>query len=86
MILLFYLIYKGFVISMKSRDPFRQLLGAGLASMIGIKVILNLSVVSGLIPTTGVAMPFISYGGSSLLVNMVSVGLLLNISRGGTRV
>jgi cell division protein FtsW len=85
-LLIVYLIYKGFAISMKSRDPFKKMVGAGLSAMIGIKVILNLSVVTGLVPTTGVAMPFISYGGSALLVNMISVGLLLNISRGATHV
>lgn len=80
--LLGYLTYKGFSISLKSSDTFQRLVGTGISSLLGIQALLNLSVVTGLIPTTGISMPFISYGGSALLVNMIAVGLLLNISRG----
>lgn len=86
MVLITYLVIKGFQVSLKARDPFKMLVGTGLAAMVGIQSFLNLAVVSGFIPTTGVAMPFISYGGSSLLINMVAVGLLLNISKGDTNV
>lgn len=82
-LLLLYLVFKAFSLSIKSRDPFKKMIGAGLAFMIGLQVFLNLGVVGGLLPTTGVAMPFISYGGSSLLVHLMAVGFLLNISRGG---
>ncbi len=82
LILLGYLIVKGFAIALRSTDPFPRLMGAGLASMIALQAFLNLAVVAGVIPTTGVAMPFVSYGGSALLVNLLAVGLLLNISRG----
>lgn len=85
-LLLLYLVFKAFSLGMKSRDPYQKMVGAGLAFMIGLQVFLNLAVVSGLIPTTGVAMPFISYGGTSLLVHLIAVGLLLNISRGGNNV
>lgn len=81
-----YLIFKGFSISLKTRDSYQKLLAGGLVSMIGVQVVLNLAVVSGLIPTTGVAMPFISYGGSSLVINLVAVGLILNVSRTSSRV
>ncbi|MFB6345210.1 MAG: putative lipid II flippase FtsW [bacterium] len=80
--LLVYLTYKGFSVSLRATDTFQQLVGLGISSFIGLQALLNLSVVTGLIPTTGISMPFISYGGSALLVNMTAVGLLLNISRG----
>lgn len=76
-----YLIFKGFSVSLKCRNAFGKLLAAGIASMIGIQVLINLAVVCGMIPTTGVAMPFISYGGSSLFVHMIAIGLLMNVSR-----
>lgn len=81
-VLIGYLIVRGFAIALQTTDPFQRLAGAGLAAMIALQACLNLAVVSGVIPTTGVAMPFVSYGGSALLVNLLSVGFLLNISRG----
>ncbi len=81
-VLLLFLVFKAFSLSMKTRDSYEKLIGGGIAFMIAMQVFLNLAVVSGLIPTTGVAMPFISYGGSSLLVNLMAVGFLLNISKG----
>lgn len=75
-----YLILKGFYIGMKSKDPFGSLLAFGISGMIGIQMFINLGGVSGLIPITGVTLPFISYGGSSLLVLSISLGLLMNIS------
>lgn len=80
-----YLVTKGFTVSLTSKDPFKRLIGVGLSSLIALQSALNLSVISGLIPTTGVAMPFISYGGSSLLINMGAVGILMNLSRDGKR-
>jgi len=82
LVLLLFLVFKAFSMSMKTRDSYEKMIGGGIAFMIGLQVLLNLAVVSGLIPTTGVAMPFISYGGSSLVVNLLAVGLLLNISKG----
>ena len=52
----------------------------GLTSLIGLQAAINLAVVSGLMPTKGLSLPFLSYGGSSLVVNMIAVGILLNIS------
>ncbi len=84
-VLVGFLVVRGFMISLRARDVYQRLVGVGISSLIGIQAALNLSVVSGVIPTTGVSMPFISYGGSSLVVNMTAVGLLLNISRSRSR-
>ena len=68
-------------IALSAQDLFKKYLTFGLAFGIFIQASLNLAVVVGLIPVTGVTLPFLSYGGSSLLVSMLSVGLVLNISR-----
>lgn len=75
------LIYRGFRIAMKAPDTFGSLLAAGLTTMIAVQAAINMGVVSGCLPVTGVPLPFISYGGSSLVVSLFAVGLLLNISR-----
>ena len=75
-----YIFYHGMVISLKSKDLFGKYLAFGLSFGIIIQASLNLMVVVGLIPVTGVTLPFLSYGGSSLLVSMASIGILLNIS------
>ncbi|MDI6703356.1 MAG: putative lipid II flippase FtsW [bacterium] len=71
----------GIRIACKAPDLFANFLGVGIISMIITQVILNISVVTGLLPTTGLPLPFISFGGSSLISNMIAVGILLNISR-----
>ena len=76
-----YIFYRGMIISLKCQDAFGKYLAFGLAFGIIIQAILNLMVVVGLIPVTGVTLPFLSYGGSSLLVSMASIGILLNISK-----
>ncbi len=73
----------GFRISQKAPDVFGKLLAAGLTSWIGAQAVINLSATVALLPLTGVPLPFISYGGSALLVNMAAIGILLNISRKG---
>ena len=75
------IIYSGITIAINSKDKFAKYLTFGLIFQIIIQAILNLSVVIGLIPVTGVTLPFLSYGGSSLLISLLSVGILLNISR-----
>ena len=57
------------------------LLAAGMTAMISIYAMLNMGVVTGLLPTTGLPLPFLSYGGSSLLLNMAGVGILLGVAR-----
>ena len=77
-IIIFYLILK---ISLKQNDLFAKYLSFGLGTQIIVQALLNLCVVVGLIPVTGVTLPFLSYGGSSLLVSMISIGIILNISK-----
>ena len=77
-----FIFYRCIKISLNTKDLFGKYLSFGLSFMIIFQTILNLSVVIGLVPVTGVTLPFISYGGSSLLVSMASVGIILNISRG----
>jgi len=73
-------LWRGFLISFRARDNYGLLLAAGITSLIVLQAIINISVVTKLIPTTGITLPFISYGGSSLIVNMFCCGILLNIS------
>ncbi len=72
---------RGYQVSRKAPDDFGKLLAAGLTSMIVVEAIINLAVVTGSMPVTGVTLPFISYGGSSLLFKMLGMGILLNVSR-----
>lgn len=76
-----FIFYRMIRIALSAKDLFRKYLAFGLSFGIFIQAGLNLAVVVGLIPVTGVTLPFFSYGGSSLLVSMLSVGLVLNISR-----
>ena len=75
------LLYRGIKISNRCNDLFSKYLSFGILFQMIFQTIMNLSVVVGLIPVTGVTLPFLSYGGSSLLVSMISIGILLNISR-----
>jgi len=72
---------KGISVAKRTSDPFSYFLTTGLSMMIGIQVIINFAVTTGLMPTKGLPLPFISYGGSALLMNMAAVGILINISR-----
>ncbi|HEX3031875.1 MAG TPA: putative lipid II flippase FtsW [Bacillota bacterium] len=72
---------RGYLASRRAPDNFGSLLAAGLTSMICVEAIINLAVVTGAMPVTGVTLPFISYGGSSLLFKLIGMGILLNISR-----
>ena len=75
------LIINGFKISKNTNDLFGKYLSFGIIFGIAFQAILNLMVVVGLIPVTGVTLPFLSYGGSSLLITMISIGIVLNISK-----
>ena len=79
--LLFGLIWRGLKIATIQSDRFRFLLAAGLTVCLAVNMILNIAVTLGLIPTTGLTLPFLSYGGSSLAVSAAAVGILLNLSR-----
>lgn len=76
-----FLYYEIVRVSLKQKDLFAKYLSFGLGTQIILQALLNLCVVVGLIPVTGVTLPFISYGGSSLLISMISIGIILNISR-----
>ena len=76
--------YAGLRIAQGARDRYGKLLAAGLTSLVLIQAIINLFAVLGLAPLTGVPLPFVSYGNSSMLVLLAAVGLLLNIARGGS--
>jgi len=76
------LAYRGFKIALEAPDAFGTVLAAGLTSSLIIQALVNIAVVTATLPYAGVPLPFISYGGSSLVVALVSVGLLLSISRG----
>lgn len=78
--LLTFIILKGFAVARKCQDPFGTLMAVGISSMLAIQALVNLGGMSGLIPITGVTLPFISYGGSSMLLLMIAMGILVNIS------
>lgn len=80
-LLFIFIFYRCIKISLNTKDLFGKYLSFGLSFMIIFQTILNLCVVIGLVPVTGVTLPFISYGGSSLLVSMASMGIILNVSR-----
>ncbi len=74
------LVYRGLLVSLRAPDAFGSYLALGLTLLISLPACINMGVVSGILPTKGLSLPFLSYGGSSLLVNLLSVGILLNIS------
>jgi len=76
--------YAGFRTAQKARDRYGRLLAAGLTAMILVQASINLFAVMGLAPLTGVTLPFVSYGNSSLIVTLAAVGLLLNVADGGS--
>ncbi len=79
--LFFTFVQRGFLIAARCPDMYGKLLAVGITFSIGFQAFLNMSVASSFLPTTGVPLPFISYGGSSLIVSLWMVGILLNISK-----
>ncbi len=75
------LLFAGVRIAAKAPDAFGRLLAAGIVGWFGIQIVVNLGAVTGLLPITGVPLPFLSYGGSSLVVSLAAVGILLSIAR-----
>lgn len=81
LILFTILVVRGVIISMKAEDIFGSLVSIGITALIAIQAILNIAVVTNTVPNTGISLPFLSYGGSSLIILLGCIGVLLNISR-----
>ena len=77
-------VIRGFQIARKAVDPFGSLLAIGLTLWVAVQALLNIAVMTAIIPTSGLPLPFISYGGSALIVSMIGVGLMLNVNRVAT--
>lgn len=78
-------IWRGIIVSLRCPDTYGSLVGVGIMSMLGLQALINLGGVTNTIPMTGVTLPLISYGGSSILVTMISMGIVLGISRGQSK-
>lgn len=76
----FVLVWRGFYIASHAKDIFGKLLAGGIITFIGIQVVINLGAMTALLPLTGVPLPFISYGGSALVIDLCAIGILLNVS------
>lgn len=81
MIIFALLVWRGFVISLNAPDKFGALLGLGLTAQVGLQAILNFAVVTNTVPNTGISLPFFSYGGTSLVMLLAQMGIVLSISR-----
>ncbi len=75
------LVWRGFVIAMRAKDRFGKMLGIGLTIQVGLQALLNIGVVTGALPNTGISLPFFSYGGTSLMMLLMQMGVILSISR-----
>ncbi len=82
---LLFIIFRCIIIAISARDIFSQLLAAGIAGMFAFQTFVNAGVATGILPNTGMSLPFVSYGGSSMWTNMVAVGLILNIKKRETK-
>ena len=80
-IVFFLLIVEGYSIAVRCKDRFGMLIAVGITTQIGIQTVLNLAVVSNLIPNTGISLPFFSYGGTALIMQLAEMGIMLNISQ-----
>ncbi len=80
-LLIFVLIYQGILIAKRSKSYYGRILAAGIVSWIGFQSFLNIGSMIGLLPMTGVPLPFLSYGGTAMIMNLAAIGILVNISR-----
>lgn len=83
--LLLFIIFRCIVIAISARDTFSRLLAAGIAGMFAFQTFVNAGVATGILPNTGMSLPFVSYGGSSMWTNMVAIGFILNIRKKETK-
>ena len=81
MLLFAALILRGYWIALHTRDRFGTLLVVGFTTQLAVQVFLNIGVVTGLLPTTGISLPFFSYGGTALLIQLAEMGVILSVSR-----
>jgi cell division protein FtsW len=81
-----FMVWRGFRIALTAKDTFGKLLAGGITTFLAGQVLVNLSAQVALVPLTGIPLPFISYGGSALIINLTAIGILLNISRQGKNI
>jgi cell division protein FtsW len=81
LILFALLILRGYWLALHTKDRFSFLVCVGITTLLAIQVILNVAVVTNLVPATGISLPFFSYGGTALLIQMAEMGIILSISR-----
>ena len=81
MLLFAALILRGYWIALHARDRFGSLLVVGVTTLIALQTFLNIGVVTGLLPTTGISLPFFSYGGTALSIQLAEMGIVLSVSR-----
>lgn len=74
-------IWRGIIIALRAPDTYGSLVAIGIVCLIGLQAMMNIAVVTGTIPVTGVPLPFFSYGGTAMIANLVAIGILLNISK-----
>lgn len=82
---LLFIVFRCILITISARDTFSQLLAAGIAGMFAFQTFVNAGVATGILPNTGMSLPFVSYGGSSMWTNMIAIGLMLNIRKKETK-
>jgi cell division protein FtsW len=75
------IVMRGFRLTGKIEEPFDQYLAFGLTVLLGLQALIHMGVVMGLMPTKGLVLPFISYGGSAMVINLMEAGILLGLSR-----
>jgi cell division protein FtsW len=85
LLIYFTIFFIGILIAKKAKDPFGQLLGFGISFNLLVSAFLNAAVVTGLVPTTGITLPMISFGGTSIIIFSVSIGILINIAKQSIR-
>lgn len=84
-ILFLVFVWRGILVAMNAKDTFGSLIAIGIVTLIGLQAIINIAVVTNTMPVTGMELPFFSYGGTAIMVNLFAVGILLNISRSANK-